>query len=275
MIRNPAVAGQFYPGSRDSLLKEVDSLLGERSNSEDAIGMLSPHAGYVYSGPVAGAVFAAAIPREIYIVLGPNHTGLGLAFGVSTASAWKTPLGDVKIDKELAGCIKKNSKHVKDDDLSHQHEHSIEVQLPFLQCVQKNFKFVPIVVSYAPIDVYRDIGAALADSIKELKLEKKVTIIASSDMTHYESQASAAKKDNSAIEAIFELDEGELVKRISDLDITMCGFGPAAIMIAAVKLLGAGRARLVRYATSGDVSGDYSSVVGYAGMIVSGEKTDA
>jgi len=269
MIRNPVVAGQFYSGSKDALLKEVAMLVAKGPAKEDAIGVLSPHAGYVYSGEVAGSVLGSIKPRDTYIIMGPNHTGLGASFGLSPAKSWKTPLGEVEIDEKLALQIKKNSGLIKDDELSHSREHSIEVQLPFLQYMSKNFKFVPLVISYADLDAYRDISKAVAKSIKDLKLEKNVTIIASSDMTHYEPQESAKSKDRAAIEAMLKLDEEELFERVSSMGITMCGYGPALIMIVAAKELGAKKARLVKYATSGDVSGDYSSVVGYAGITIS------
>jgi len=268
MIRNAVVAGAFYPGRKDSLLKEVRALIGRECGKEDAIGILSPHAGYMYSGHVAGRVFAAIKPKSTYIIMGPNHTGLGGPFGIETSSTWKTPLGEAEVDGLLSDRIKKNCKYIKDDILSHAHEHSIEVQLPFLQFLQRAFRFVPITISYASLEIYRQIGVAIAKSIKDLKLEGAVTIIASSDMTHYESQDSAQKKDQAAIDAMLELDEEKLIKRVEELGITMCGSGPAAIMIAASKSLGARSARLVKYETSGEASGDYSSVVGYAGIVI-------
>ena len=268
MVRNPVVAGQFYPGTKNSLLREVESMIDSGVKREDAIGVVSPHAGYIYSGPVAGSILSAISPKRSYIIMGPNHTGDGAAFGLDTSDSWMTPLGEVKIDRTLADAIKKNCKYVEDDSLSHAREHSIEVQLPFLQVLQKDFEFVPIVVSYADLKVYREIGKALASSVRDLKMEGDVTIIASSDMTHYESQESAKTKDSVAIEAICELDEKKLVEKVAELDITMCGYAPAAIMIVAAKELGAKRGRLVRYQTSGDASGDYSAVVGYAGIII-------
>jgi len=268
MIRNPCVAGQFYPRSKDALLNEVRALVGSGARKESAFGIVSPHAGYMYSGFVAGSIFASITPKPVYVIMGPNHTGIGEVFGLDPSESWKTPLGEVKIDKALAARIKDNCKDIKDDDLSHAHEHSIEVQLPFLQYLQKDFKFVPITVSYAALDSYKKVGKAIAKSVKDLKLEKDVTIIASSDMTHYESQDSAKKKDAAAIEAVLELNEDKLIRNIAELDISMCGYGPTAIMIVAAKELGAKGARLVKYQTSGDVTGDYSSVVGYAGIIV-------
>jgi len=269
MIRNAAVAGQFYPGSKDALLREVGSLIDKTSPKEDAIGAVSPHAGYMYSGRVAGSVFSAIKPKKTYIIMGPNHTGMGEPFGLSKSQSWKTPLGEVRIDKRLADAVRNNSKYIKEDDISHLQEHSIEVQLPFLQYIQKDFTFVPIVISYAALDIYRKIGQEIAGAVKELKLEGSVTIIASSDMTHYESQEEAKRKDSIAIDAVLKMDEAKLIESVSKLDITMCGYAPTAIMITAAKELGAKTARLVNYRTSGDASGDYSSVVGYAGIVIS------
>jgi len=269
MIRNPAVAGQFYPDKREDLSLEIERLTGRiPAEKEDALGMVLPHAGYVYSGAVAASVLAAVNPRPTYIIMGPNHTGLGLPFSISASDLWKTPLGDAKIDGKLTDRILKDCDLVRKDEFAHIHEHSIEVQLPFLQKFCAAFTFVPIVVTPANLEVYRSIGSSMARSIKELNMEKSVSIIASSDMTHYESQKSAKDKDSKALEAIMNLDEEALIKRVRELDITMCGFAPVAIMIAAVKGLGAKKARLVKYQTSADVSGDNSSVVGYAGVII-------
>jgi len=269
MVRNPVVAGQFYPGKREDLSLEIDRLTGRMpKKKEDALGMILPHAGYIYSGAVAASVLASVNPRPTYIIIGPNHTGLGLPFSVSASDIWKTPLGDVKIDAKLTDSILKDCALLHKDEFAHIHEHSIEVQLPFLQKLYGTFTFVPIVVAPAGLEVYRSIGLSLARSIKELKLEKCVSIIASSDMTHYESRKAAKDKDSRALEAIMGLDEEALIERVREFDITMCGFAPAAIMIAAVKELGAKKARVVKYSTSADVTGDDSSVVGYAGVII-------
>lgn len=268
VIRRPAVAGQFYPGSNEELSGEVRSLLGKVSHDLDAVGAVSPHAGYIYSGRVAGSVFASIKLKPTYIIMGPNHTGLGGPFELDTSHAWKTPLGEAKIDTTLSEKILKGCGYIKAGSLSHAHEHSVEVQLPFLQFLQKEFKFVPITVAHASIDTYQEIGAAIAKVIRGDGAERDVALIASSDMTHYESEDSAGKKDRAAIEAILALDEETLAERVSSLDISMCGYGPVAIMIASVKALGAKEGRLVKYQTSGDVSGDRSSVVGYAGIVV-------
>jgi MEMO1 family protein len=268
MIRNPAVAGQFYQGTEKLLQKEVEALINISLPKFNAIGVVSPHAGYMYSGKVAGAVLSSISPKPTYIVMGPNHTGLGQEFSISTQASWKTPLGEVKIDRELADAIKNNSQLIKEDSMAHAYEHSVEVQLPFLQVLQKDLKLVPMVISYSDIGSYREVGRAIAAAIKSTKKTDSVTIIASSDMTHYEPHDSAKEKDQKAIKAILELDEKKLIDTISKFSISMCGWAPASIMLAAAKELGAKSARLIKYETSGDASGDYSSVVGYAGIIV-------
>ncbi len=269
MMRNPAVAGQFYSGSRESLAKEAAGLTKSSPKmKEDAIGVISPHAGYVYSGPVAGLTLGSIKPKPIYVIMGPNHTGLGSPFSLSTSDSWSTPLGNVTINKRLSEKILENCPQISKDEFAHIQEHSIEVQLPILQTLQENFSIVPIVISTGTIEQYREIGQAIAKSIKELKLEKDVVIIASSDMTHYESQESAQEKDSKAIDAVLKLDEEALLDRVLRFDISMCGSAPAAIMITATKALGATKAKLIKYQTSADASGDYSSVVGYAGIVI-------
>jgi len=269
MIRASVVAGQFYSDSPSSLKSEIRSFVGSTPGKERAIGVISPHAGYVYSGGVAGAVLSSFIPRSKYIVLGPNHTGMGERLGMSRCESWETPLGRAMIDKKLAAAIKDNSKHIKWDEASNAAEHSIEVQLPFLQVLNKDFTFVPIVVSYNTPEAYRETGRDIAIAVKSLGIEDDTVIIASSDMTHYEPHDVAKKKDSIAIDAVLKLDEERLLKNIEQFNITMCGFAPAVIMMVAAKELGARSAKLIKYQTSGDVSGDLSSVVGYAGIIIS------
>jgi AmmeMemoRadiSam system protein B len=268
MIRKPAVAGQFYPGSEKALLSTINSMIDVKAKKESAIGVVSPHAGYVYSGPVAGQVLSAIKPRSTYIIMGPNHTGMGEAFSMATSDSWKTPLGEVKVNAALARSIADGSAYIKGDDDAHAAEHSVEVQLPFLQALQKDFTFVPLVISCADVETYRSIGKELARAIRDCKLEKDITIIASSDMTHYEPHEAAKLKDAMAIDAILALDEKKLVETVERMSITMCGYAPTAIMLVAAKELGATSARLVKYQTSGDASGDYSSVVGYAGIVI-------
>ncbi len=266
MIREAIVAGKFYPDSPARLKEMIEGMVDERAKKEDAIGLVSPHAGYVYSGSVSGAVVSLIKLKDTYIIIGPNHTGMGKPFSIMTQGAWKTPLGKVDIDTELAGRILASSRYLEEGSEAHRLEHSIEVQLPFLQYFGKQFKLVPIVLSYADINVYKEIGQAIAVAIKSIR--RKTIIIASSDMTHYETQNLAREKDNRAIEAILELNEDKLAKRIKDFNITMCGYAPVVSLITAARELGAGKAELAKYQTSGDVSGDYSSVVGYAGIII-------
>lgn len=268
MIRNPAVAGQFYPGTAEQLRDTLKEMVNETAEKKEAIGALIPHAGYIYSGPVVGDVISRIKLKDTVIIIGPNHTGAGVPFSIMTEGTWKTPLGEVEIDSELAKNILAASGHLREDSLAHQFEHSIEVQLPFLQYFKPDFKLVPIILSHADGDIFKAIGRQIAGAIKESNRE--ALIIASSDMTHYEPHKSARKKDGRAIEAILDLNEIELLDRVDELNITMCGYGPAVSLISAARELGATGAELVRYQTSGDVSGDYASVVGYAGIIITG-----
>ncbi|UCD55443.1 MAG: AmmeMemoRadiSam system protein B [Candidatus Omnitrophota bacterium] len=266
MIRKPVVAGQFYTADQAMLTKEVEGFVAQKKETLDAKGVVSPHAGYIYSGPVAGEVLSSIKPKPTYIILGPNHSGYGKPFGLDSERTWKTPLGEVEVNKELGQAILKHSQHIEKDSLCHDYEHSIEVQLPFLQYLNKDFDFVPVVISYADRKIYADIGKGLAAAVKDLK--KDITIIASSDMTHYEPHEQAKKKDMMAIEKILALDIDGFLDTIEKYSISMCGFAPAAIMMQAAIELGAKKAKLIKYNTSGDASGDYSAVVGYAGIAV-------
>ncbi len=268
MIRNPVVAGQFYPAPASQLRVMIEGMVDEKGEKEEVIGLVSPHAGYPYSGPVAGATISRVRFKDTFIIMGPSHTGMGKPFSIMTEGTWITPLGDVEIDSELSKQILAGSKYLEDDYLAHLHEHSVEVQLPFLQYFKPDIRIVPIVLAYADIDVCREIGRAIAGAVKDAG--KGVVLIASGDMTHYEPQESARRKDTQGIEAILALNEDELFKRARELDISMCALVPAATLISAAKELGAAGAELVRYQTSGDTTGDYSSVVGYAGIIIKG-----
>ncbi len=268
MVRNPVVAGQFYPESPSQLKAMIETCIDERVTKEEVIGLVSPHAGYIYSGPVAGAVISKVKFKDTFVIMGPSHTGRGKPLSIMTQGTWKTPLGEVEIDSELSKRILTTSSYLEEDSIAHQYEHSIEVQLPFLQYFQPNIKIVPIILAYATGAIYKEIGKELARAIKELNRE--VVIMASSDMTHYEPQESAQRKDNKAIEAILDLNEDELLKRVDELDMSMCGYAPTVSLISAAKELGATGAELVRYQTSGDTTGDYSAVVGYAGIIITG-----
>ncbi len=266
MSRAPAVAGQFYPGTKAGLQKEIEKYITRGAVKIKAIGVVSPHAGYMYSGAVAGATLSSVELAGTCIVMGPNHTGMGKPFSIMTEGTWKLPSGDCEIDEKVAKAILSSSRYLEEDEDAHRSEHSVEVQIPFLQALKEGVKIVPMVLADAGLEVYRDIGRTIAESIK--KSGRPATIIASSDMTHYEPHDSAKQKDSKAIEAILALDEEGLVGAIRKYGISMCGYAPVCVMLAAAKELGAKNAKLIKYQTSGDASGDYDAVVGYGGIIV-------
>ena len=265
MIRNPIVSGQFYPAETTSLRSLIQSMVEPQVQKTEAVGVIVPHAGYSYSGAVAGAVFSRIDFTDTFIIIGPNHTGHGVPYSIETEGTWITPLGRVEIDSELGTRLFESSEYLKVDTLAHQFEHSIEVQLPFLQYFKPAVKIVPIILSIGSTNIYQNIGKEIARTLKAMN--KKAVIIASSDMTHYEPRESARQKDNQAIQSILNLDDTELARRVKGLDITMCGFAPVMTLLSAAKALGTSGAELVRYQTSGDVTGDNSSVVGYAGVV--------
>ncbi|MGA3094287.1 MAG: AmmeMemoRadiSam system protein B [Dehalococcoidales bacterium] len=266
MIRKPVVAGSFYPASPSKLEEMIAGMVEDNAPREEVVGLICPHAGYIYSGPVAGAAVSRIRFTDTFIIMGPNHTGLGKPFSIMTSGTWETPLGNVEIDAELAQKLSGNSSYLEEDVNAHLREHSVEVQIPFLQHFKKDIRIVPIVLSHASGSVYKEIGLEIAEVLNGL--ERDVIILASSDMTHYEPEEQARRKDSSAIEAILRLDEDELLERIAEQNITMCGYAPVVALISAAKAMEARRAELVRYQTSGESSGDYSSVVGYAGLII-------
>jgi AmmeMemoRadiSam system protein B len=268
MIRSAVAAGRFYPDSASEISEIMETLVDKNAQKEAVIGLLMPHAGYPYSGPVAGATISRARLKDTFIIIGPSHTGLGQPFSIMTEGKWQTPLGEVEIDSKLGKELLATSDYLQEDEAAHLYEHAVEVQIPFLQYLKPDIKIVPIILAYATAEVYKEIGRDIARSIRESK--GKAVIIASGDMTHYEPQASAEEKDNQAIQAMLKLDEDELTRRYEELDISMCAYGPAVCLITAATELGASGAELVRYQTSGDATGDYSSVVGYAGIIVKG-----
>jgi AmmeMemoRadiSam system protein B len=265
-LRLPAVAGRFYPGDRAVLLKDVESYLSPAAAPKPALGCIAPHAGYVYSGPVAGAVYAnIEVPRRC-VVLCPNHTGRGRPLAIMSGGVWQTPLGPVRIDSALADALKQQFPLFSEDREAHRAEHAIEVQLPFLQERQPHFTFVPIALGTGNFETLEKLGEALAEVLKAQ--DELILIVASSDMNHYESDRITRVKDHKAIERILALDPRGLYETVIREDVSMCGFGPAVAMLTAAKLLGATSATLVKYATSGDVSGDQEMVVGYAGVVV-------
>jgi MEMO1 family protein len=265
MNRNPSVAGYFYPASASEIKAMMAKFVDKNAPKEEVVGLLVPHAGYQYSGAVTGATISRIKFKDTFIIMGPTHSGLGKPFSVWTEGTWKTPLGDVEVDAELAQKMVTISKHLEEDYRAHQEEHAVEVQIPFLQYIKSDVRIVPIILAGAPASTYKEIGRDIARAIRELKRE--TVIMASGDMTHYEPHDIAKEKDMKAVEAMLALDEDELTRRYRRLNISMCAYGPVVCLIAAAKELGATGAELVKYQTSGDATGDKSAVVGYAGVI--------
>lgn len=265
-IRKPVVAGQFYESTKESLRNQIEKFVDKKAPKNDVIGCIMPHAGYMFSGPVAGAVAQGITIKDTVILLGPNHTGYGKEFSIMTEGIWQTPLGEVKINSHLADYILKHSEYLQEDTAAHEWEHSLEVELPFLQYFRSDFEIVPVSIHSNSPETLASIGDEIGTLINERRQKDSTLILASSDMTHYEPQDEAREKDKEAIEAILKLDEDELTQKVRRYGITMCGYAPVIILLRAVKKLGAGRAELIKYLTSGDVSGDYESVVGYAGI---------
>ena len=266
MIRRAAVAGLFYSGTRERLRVQVGDLIQRDIPKARAVGAVVPHAGYIYSGKVAGTVYAHLTFPDVFVILGPNHTGLGAGAAIMAYGAWETPLGQVPIDTDLARAIQRNSRTLEEDHLGHQREHSIEVQLPLLQAWGVPFSFVPICLFSSEYAACQDVGMAIAEAV--LRSDRPVLVVASTDMSHYLAEAEARLKDQQAIDAILALDPERLHRVVRKEGITMCGFHATTAMLVAARELGAVSAELVGYATSSDVTKEYSSVVGYAGLII-------
>ncbi|MBN1368170.1 MAG: AmmeMemoRadiSam system protein B [Dehalococcoidales bacterium] len=265
MIRLPVVAGRYYPEAAPELEALIKTMVDDNAIKENVLGMVVPHAGYPFSGPVVGACLSRINMADTFIIIGPNHTGRGKPFSIMTDGKWLTPFGAVDIDRELAKKLVATSKFLREDDEAHRLEHSVEVQLPFLQYFKKDVKFVPIITTLSNIEAHRQIGKEIAKAIKDTK--RNAIIMVSSDMTHYEPHEEAKIKDELAIRAMLDLNEYELAKRIEGMNITMCGYAPALSLLAAMKEMDGTRAELVKYQTSGDTTGDFDSVVGYAGIL--------
>jgi len=265
-VRHPAVAGRFYPARPEVLMRDVQSYLAADGGKIEAAGCVVPHAGYMYSGHVAGAVYARLALPQRFIILCPNHTGAGKPLAIMSEGAWETPLGEAAIDHELAMELRSAFPPLAEDAAAHRTEHALEVQLPFLQALRKSFTFVPITVGVGSYEPLAALGGVLAQVITAHR--ERILIIASSDMNHYESDAVTRIKDSKAIEQILKLDPRALFDVVVNEEISMCGYGPAVAMLTAARRLGAESAELIKYATSGDISGDRDTVVGYAGVIV-------
>lgn len=274
--RFPVVAGSFYPSDPKALRQQIEACFkhrlgpGElpRVNSEGGrrvSALVSPHAGYVYSGPVAAHGYYAlaedGVP-ETFILLGPNHTGFGSGVSIMVEGSWRTPLGDLEIDRELAAALVGSCRIIDPDESAHRHEHSIEVQLPFIQYLYGSPKIVPVCFLMQDPETAREVGETIAKSI----LGENAVIVASTDLTHYEPHSEAAAKDRKVIDAVLNLDASGVAQVVDSLGVSMCGPGPVMAAIAAAKALKAERGELLAYATSGDVTGDRSSVVGYASI---------
>jgi MEMO1 family protein len=265
-VRHPAVAGQFYPRSANALSTDIHAYLSPATEPVNAIGCVVPHAGYIYSGHVAGSVYARINVPARCILLCPNHTGYGPPLSIMSQGVWETPLGTVPIDHELASTLLARFPSLTDDSDAHLAEHAIEVQLPFLQTRRPQFRFVPIAIGTREYESLQGLGTAIGEVVASAG--DRILVLASSDMNHYESDQVTRVKDHKAIDEMLALDPRGLYDVVMKEEISMCGFGPTVVMLVAAKQLGATHAELIRYATSGDVSGDRKVVVGYAGVTV-------
>lgn len=270
MKRKSAACGRFYSANEIALRKEMEEYVPVKGGKR-AIAVVAPHAGYDFSGRTAGAVFSEVMVPDTAIILGPNHWGSGSDFAVMSEGSWEMPFGEAKIDSEVATSLKNVCPLLEEDAAAHQNEHSLEVEVPFLQYVNPNVQIVPIAIASMDEMKLETLGKGIAETIKNLG--KEILIVASTDMSHTERsnparQAEVRERDIMAITAILELDPKKLLRVVREERITMCGPAPVATAITAANLLGAEKARLISYTTSYDVTGDYSYVVGYAGLVI-------
>lgn len=275
-IRTPAVAGMFYPKAQQELRSNIRGCFLHNfgpgklppSNDENIIGVIVPHAGYMYSGPIAANSYYAisSLRPDLVIIIGPNHWGIGCDIAAMKDGLWRTPLGDVEVDTHTAIEINKISKNIELDFFSHTRDHSLEVQVPMLQEIYSHkFKILPIILINQSHDAAKEIGMA----VSKISKDKKTVIVGSSDFTHYEENEFAYKQDKSLIEPILGMDADEFYRILQKNQVSACGYGAIASTIIACKELGATKGTLVKYATSGDVTGEKNSVVGYASIIFS------
>ncbi|HXJ14495.1 MAG TPA: AmmeMemoRadiSam system protein B [Candidatus Limnocylindrales bacterium] len=267
MLRLPAVAGQFYPADPRELTRLIRKFSAEDPGIKKTSvrACLVPHAGYIYSGGVAGAVYARVlIPKQV-VVLGVRHSPMGEDLAILSEGAWRTPLGDAPVDEPLARRIQAACPALREDSVAHSREHSLEVEIPFLQILAPGFSFVPVAVGTLRFDELQELGMGLARVLKES--QEECLVVTSSDMNHYEPHDATRIKDAKAIDRMKAIDARGLFEVCRKEKISMCGLGPAVVMLTAMKELGVSKGELVCYATSGDVNGDRGAVVGYAGMI--------
>ncbi|MDR2966743.1 MAG: AmmeMemoRadiSam system protein B [Methanobacteriaceae archaeon] len=284
MIRKPAVSGLFYDSDPEDLKKTIENCFkhelgpgkiptlakSKKNQSKDGkiYGAIAPHAGYVYSGPVAAHAYYQLVENgfpETFIILSPNHTGIGTGVSIFNEGSWDTPLGTIKIDEEFSQELIKTSEIIDPDFRAHLKEHSCEVHLPFLQYFSNDFKIVPIVMWMQDITSSEEIAEGIVKVAKSLNTS--ISIIASTDLTHYAPQEIASKQDDLILDKISKMDEKELLKDIENFNISMCGYGPTIATIKATREFGANKCDILKYATSGNISGDLSSVVGYCSGI--------
>jgi len=270
MLRKPAVAGLFYSSSPEALADEVDRCMDRSVQPQPAIAAVSPHAGLMYSGPVAGSVYSRIALPDTVILIGPNHTGIGPAVSVYPEGAWQMPFGAVSIDRALAQQVLARCPHAEADTSAHQREHCLEVQLPFLQDRHRRISIVPIVLGTRDPALCRAVGECLAAIVSAAgsAVGGRPLLVASTDMNHYESDAATREKDRHAITAIARLDPEGLDAAVTEHRISMCGIAPTLAVLHAARRLGATGATLVDYATSADRGGDRDRVVGYAGFTI-------
>jgi AmmeMemoRadiSam system protein B len=267
MLRLPAVAGQFYPADPRELTRLIRKFSAEDSANQKTHvrACLVPHAGYIYSGSVAGAVFARMILPKKILILGVRHAPMGEDLAILSEGAWRTPLGDAPVDRALAQRVKAACPGLREDGVAHSREHSLEVEIPFLQILDPAFSFVPVAVGTLRFEELDDLGMGLARVLKET--EEEILVVTSSDMNHYEPEDITRIKDRKAMDRMRVVDAKGLFDVCRKEKISMCGLGPAVAMLTAMKELGVERGEVLRYQTSGDVNGDRKTVVGYAGMI--------
>jgi MEMO1 family protein len=265
MIRSPAVAGRFYPSDPRALAAEIDKYTAGAGAKVAARACLVPHAGYMYSGHVAGTVYGSLEIPSRCVLIGPRHFPYGAPLSILTEGSWATPFGEAPIDSELAVEIARASPVLREDSLAHQTEHSLEVQVPFLQRLAPDFRFVPIVLASDRFGALEELGHGLSRSLAAET--QPVLLVISSDMNHYESDSITRVKDRKAIDRILAVDPRGLYDTVRNEEISMCGYAAAVVSLVALRDLGATEAKLIRYATSGDVSGDRDEVVGYAGIV--------
>lgn len=262
--RPPYVAGHFYPAQKEKLLRFLTSVLEVESSKIQAKAVMVPHAGYVYSGQTAAQTYARVdIPRTV-LLIGPNHTGLGQPFSLMARGTWQTPLGHVSIHEALASVLL-GCPFLEQDDEAHRYEHSLEVQLPFLQYLKPDVRIVPLTVGTHDLKQLKEAGQAAGKVLAQFG--EPVLIVISSDMNHYEDEDTTQKKDQIALSALLKLNKEEFASAVKRHEISMCGFAPAYMALSAFEFLDVKRAELVAHTTSGKASGDYDRVVGYAGVL--------